>query len=51
MEVDHFDPRQKKDVIQNYKNLLLATRHCKGAKTGSSLFSVEWDLGMDSLGG
>lgn len=32
MEVDHFDPRQKNDYIQKYKNLLLATRHCNGAK-------------------
>lgn len=32
MEVDHFDYRQKKDVVQQYDNLLLATRHCNGAK-------------------
>lgn len=32
MEIDHFNPRQKKDVIQRYENLLLATRHCNGSK-------------------
>jgi hypothetical protein len=32
MEVDHFDPRQKKDVVQRYENLFLASRHCNGAK-------------------
>ena len=32
MEVDHFDPRRKKDVVQNYENLFLSTRHCNGAK-------------------
>ncbi len=32
MEVDHFDFRQKKDLVQRYENLLLATRHCNGAK-------------------
>lgn len=32
MEVDHFDPRQKHDIIQDYENLLLASRHCNGNK-------------------
>jgi len=32
MEVDHFDPRTKKERFQNYNNLFLATRHCNGAK-------------------
>ena len=32
MEVDHFDPRRKKDKIQVYSNLFLADRHCNGAK-------------------
>lgn len=32
MEVDHFDPRQKRDFIQDYRNLFLATRHCNLAK-------------------
>lgn len=32
MEVDHFDPRKKKDRVQDYFNLLPATRHCNGKK-------------------
>lgn len=33
MEVDHFDPRRKKDLIQDYSNLFLASRHCNGKKS------------------
>jgi hypothetical protein len=32
LEVDHFDPRQEKDLIQEYTNLFLASRHCNGKK-------------------
>jgi hypothetical protein len=32
MEVDHFDPRKKKDKIQEYDNLFLADRHCNSSK-------------------
>jgi hypothetical protein len=32
MDIDHFDPRQKKEFIQKYENLFWATRHCNGAK-------------------
>lgn len=32
LEVDHYDPRLKKRPKQDYYNLLLATRHCNGAK-------------------
>lgn len=32
MEVDHFDPRKKKDDIQSYDNLFLADKHCNGMK-------------------
>src|SRR5438046_9409130 len=32
MEVDHFDPRKKKDLIQDYCNLFPASRHCNGKK-------------------
>jgi hypothetical protein len=32
MEIDHFDPRKKKLVIQDYHNLLPATRHCNLSK-------------------
>src|SRR6266567_1902077 len=33
MEVDHFDPRRKNDLIQRYENLFLASRHCNGKKS------------------
>ena len=33
LEVDHFDPRKKKDLIQEYKNLFPASRHCNGKKS------------------
>lgn len=33
MEIDHVDPRRKKRVVQEYSNLVLATRHCNGAKS------------------
>lgn len=33
MEIDHFDPTQKNRVVQDYFNLLLATRHCNLAKS------------------
>jgi hypothetical protein len=32
MEVDHFNPRRKRDAYQKYDYLFLATRHCNGAK-------------------
>lgn len=33
MEIDHFDPRQKGKVDQDFFNLNLATRHCNSAKS------------------
>jgi hypothetical protein len=33
LEVDHFDPRRKKDLRQNYNNLFPASRHCNGKKS------------------
>lgn len=33
MEVEHFNPQWKKNSIQRYANLLLASRHCNGAKS------------------
>ena len=33
LEVDHFDPRRKKDLIQNYNNLFPSSRHCNGKKS------------------
>lgn len=35
LEVDHFDPRQKKDLIQDYNNLFPASRHCNGKKSNT----------------
>ncbi len=32
MDIDHFDPRLKKEYLQAYDNLFLATRHCNGKK-------------------
>jgi len=32
MEVDHFDPRRKKDLIQDYANLFPTSRHCNAKK-------------------
>lgn len=33
LEVDHFDPRQKNDLIQRIENLFPASRHCNGKKS------------------
>ncbi len=33
LEVDHFDPRLKKELIQDYCNLFPASRHCNGKKS------------------
>ena len=33
LEVDHFDPRLKRELIQNYGNLFPASRHCNGKKS------------------
>jgi hypothetical protein len=33
LEVDHFNPKLKKDLLQNYANLFPASRHCNGAKS------------------
>ncbi|MHB8519513.1 MAG: HNH endonuclease [Limisphaerales bacterium] len=33
LEVDHFDPRLKKELIQDYSNLFPASRHCNGKKS------------------
>lgn len=32
LEVDHFDPRRKKDLLQSYTNLFPASRHCNHKK-------------------
>ena len=33
LEVDHFDPRRKNDLVQAYENLFPASRHCNGKKS------------------
>jgi hypothetical protein len=33
LEVDHFDPRKKKNLFQDYCNLFPASRHCNGKKS------------------
>jgi hypothetical protein len=49
LEVDHFDPRKKKDLIQNYDNLFPASRHCNGKKGDSWPTKAELDLGCRFL--
>lgn len=49
MEVDHFDPRKKKDLIQEYENLFWATRHCNGAKSGFWPTARDQGLGLRFL--
>jgi hypothetical protein len=33
LEVDHFDPRRKKELRQDINNLFPASRHCNGKKS------------------
>ena len=33
MQIDHFDPREKKSKIQRYSNLFLTDAHCNGTKS------------------
>jgi hypothetical protein len=33
LEVDHFNPNHKNDLIQNYDNLFPASRYCNGKKS------------------
>ncbi|MBN8246255.1 MAG: hypothetical protein J0L84_02285 [Verrucomicrobia bacterium] len=49
MEVDHFDPRQKEDVVQDYFNLLLSTRHCNLAKSSYWPGAVDRKCGLRLL--
>lgn len=49
MEVDHFDPRLKKMRVQLYRNLMLATRHCNGAKRDTWPNEEEQALGLRLL--
>jgi HNH endonuclease len=49
MEVDHFNPKRKRDFVQDYSNLFLATRHCNGAKRDQWPRPSEQKLGMRFL--
>ena len=33
LDVDHFDPREKRNYLQRYNNLFLASPHCNGRKS------------------
>jgi len=49
LEVDHFDPRKKKDVHQQYDNLFPASRHCNGKKSDHWPTKVEEAAGVRFL--
>jgi hypothetical protein len=49
IEVDHFDPKQKKDLIQNYNNLFPASRLVNITKSDSWPTASEQDKGLRFL--
>jgi hypothetical protein len=49
LEVDHFDPRKKKDVKQQYENLFPASRYCNGKKSDVWPTSFEGSAGCRFL--
>ncbi len=49
LEVDHSDPRRKKDLIQRYENLFPASRHCNGKEANTWPSKAEWDAGCRFL--
>jgi hypothetical protein len=49
MEIDHFNPNKKRNLIQQYENLFLATRHCNGAKRDRWPSNKERQLGVRFL--
>lgn len=49
LEVDHFDPRLKKDLWHHSTNLFPASRHCNGAKSDNWPSSLETKLGCRFL--
>lgn len=49
MQVDHFDPRQKKDRTQRYSNLFLADAHCNGTKSDTWPSREERGVGLRFL--
>jgi hypothetical protein len=49
LEVDHFDPRRIKDLIQSYANLFPASRHCNGKKSDTWPSKTEQAAGLRFL--
>jgi hypothetical protein len=49
MEIDHFNPKKKRDFVQDYSNLFLSTRHCNGAKWDQWPQASEQKLGIRFL--
>jgi HNH endonuclease len=45
LEIDHFDPRLKSHILQDYGNLFLASRHCNNKK------GQNWPTREDMLAG
>ena len=49
MNIDHFDPRKKKDFLQRYDNLFWASRECNGKKSKHWPTPEEKSLGIRFL--
>jgi hypothetical protein len=49
LEVDHFDPRKKKNLIQDYNNLFPASRQCNGKKSDNWPIKAELAAGCRFL--
>jgi hypothetical protein len=49
MEVDHFNPHKKNDIIQEYKNLFPASHHCNNAKRNRWPTNKDQRLGIRFL--
>jgi hypothetical protein len=49
LEVDHFDPRKKKDIHQQYDNLFPASRHCNSKKSDHWPSKIEASAGVRFL--
>lgn len=49
LEVDHFDPNQKKDKVQDYNNLFLASKHCNLKKLNWQPKKSEKEVGCRYL--
>ena len=49
LTVDHFDPRRKRDYLQDYRNLFPSTFHCNRAKSNNWPTKQELELGCRFL--